>query len=273
MSQLSGEVIKLSALREAAKKELSNLIDAAITGGDKSKAIFVEPSLIDPLKYSGITTDIFKKERGIEAILPIQERVEYVQVRNLLFFVRPSPSMMRLVAGNVIAYSQRISRLSVFVYFVPKKTVMCEHILDVEYKLSDKVAQYQTGEYELDLIPVDDDVLSMEMDSCFKELYLDGDMTILHMIAKSIMKLQTVFGTIPTIRAKGRLANKVLQIVKRINHEVGSDFTADVPPEVEALYNRGPQCRFPNSLRHAAYVRGPYRGAVWNQHGPLRSPV
>ena len=240
MAELAGEVLKLSDLREVAKKELGTILDHIHYGGDHSKVIVLDPSLINAMKYSGITKDLFTKEKNVHAIFPLQEKAEMLpNVRNVVFFVRPSVELMTQVAAHVTAVTSRFSRIAIWIYFLPKKTLICQHILDNEYRLPEKkeIALIEYGEFDMDLIPIDDDVLSMEMGNCFKELYLDGDMAVLHTIAKAIMKLQTgIFGPIPTIRGKGKQAAKVVHILKRLTAEVGTDFVAENTPELEALY-------------------------------------
>jgi hypothetical protein len=63
-----------------------------------------------------------------------------------------------------------------------------------------------TSEYHLDLVPFDEDVLSMELNSFYKECCLEGDHTALLYIARALIKLQKLFGIIPTIRGKGALS-------------------------------------------------------------------
>ena len=61
------------------------------------------------------------------------------------------------------------------------------------------------GDYNLDVIPYDDDLISLGLDP-FRELFLDGDDSSLFTVARSIMKMQTMFGYIPNIKAKGAKA-------------------------------------------------------------------
>ncbi|OIT28691.1 vacuolar protein-sorting-associated protein 33-like protein, partial [Nicotiana attenuata] len=73
-----------------------------------------------------------------------------------------------------------------FVYFVPRRAVVCEKILEEE-----KVHHLLTiGEYPLNLIPLDEDVLSFELDVAHKEYLVDGDTTSLWHIAKALHKLE-----------------------------------------------------------------------------------
>lgn len=59
------------------------------------------------------------------------------------------------------------------------------------------------GEYHLDLIPFDSDILSLELSSSFKDVSVDGDRTSLFYVAKALMKLQHLYGIIPNIQGKG----------------------------------------------------------------------
>ena len=71
-------------------------------------------------------------------------------------------------------------------------------------------ADITIGQYNIDLFPIEDDILSMEMDNIFRELYLEGDTTSLSFIAGSIGKLQTLFGVIPNIKGIGKMSEKVV---------------------------------------------------------------
>lgn len=112
---------------------------------------------------------------------------------------------------------------------------MCLHLLE-ELIISRTVFdQILFGEYKLGLIPFDTDILSLEMDGCFKqvccpflfnkcfvrgsniEVYqfrqcsVDGDLSSLTVVAQALLKVQMLFGVIPNVRSKGHCAKKVLQ--------------------------------------------------------------
>ena len=236
MTSLNNEVIKLSSIRETAKREMCSIVDSIVTSQDRSKVVILEQSLVDCFKYGGITGEAFKKEKGVEAIFPLTENVEFVQARNIVYFVRPTLDVLRLLVSHILTYAKRFPKAAVFIYFVPKKTLMAEHVLETEYKLPSLVTHLYCGEFDLDLVPLDDDVMSMEIGSSFKDLFLDGDLAMLHWIAKTIVKMQSArFGPIPVIRGKGRLASKVVNIVNRLQHEVGTDFISEQTPEIEAM--------------------------------------
>ena len=51
---------------------------------------------------------------------------------------------------------------------VPRRTIICEKVLEEE----GVYGEIQVGEYNLDLIPFDSDLLSLELDTSFREFYL-----------------------------------------------------------------------------------------------------
>ncbi|RHZ50271.1 hypothetical protein Glove_502g6 [Diversispora epigaea] len=79
------------------------------------------------------------------------------------------------------------------------------------------------GEYHLDFIPFEDDLLSLELDYTFKELYLDGDYTSIYYAARALMKLQTLFGLFPRVLGKGDCAKHLADMLLRMRREVAVD--------------------------------------------------
>jgi len=108
--------------------------------------------------------------------------------------------------------------------------MICERVLEEE-QVWEKIT---CGEYQLDLIAVDDDLLSLELDSSYKECYLDGDRTCLFYVARALMKLQTIFGTIPTLKGKGKCSKLVVDMLLRMRKEMKEEESSK-PPEIDQL--------------------------------------
>jgi vacuolar protein sorting-associated protein 33A len=125
-----------------------------------------------------------------------------------MYLTRPRAELMKLIAKQVKSFKEGEKKFKI--YFVPRKTTICDKLLK-ELGISKDVT---VDEYPLDLIPFDCDVLSMELNSSYKDCYLDGDMSSLSDVARSIMTLQAFFGVIPHIKAKGTAAS-----VSKINNQ------------------------------------------------------
>ncbi|PFX32978.1 Vacuolar protein sorting-associated protein 33A [Stylophora pistillata] len=115
------------------------------------------------------------------------------------------------------------------ILFVPRKTLLCQRKLEEL-----KVSFINIDEYPLELIPLDGDVLSLEMESSFKECYLENDFTSLFYVANSLMTLQTLYGTIPKIYAKGKMSKHVLDMMMRKKREA-ADTENQVSPQIDTL--------------------------------------
>ncbi|KAK7844360.1 vacuolar protein-sorting-associated protein 33 like protein [Quercus suber] len=122
---------------------------------------------------------------------------------------------MKCICSNVHDDVSKGLQREYFVYFVPHCTVVCEKILEEE-----NVYNLMTiGEYPLYIVPLDEDVLSFELDLAYKESQVDRDTSSLWHIAKAIHKLEFSFGVIPNVRAKGKASVRVADILNRMQAE------------------------------------------------------
>ena len=69
-------------------------------------------------------------------------------------------------------------------------------------------------------MPLDSDILSLEMPDTFKQCYVDGDTSALNAVAQSLHKLQTTFGLINHVKSKGAASRKVIQKLLHLRREV-----------------------------------------------------
>lgn len=81
-------------------------------------------------------------------------------------------------------------------------------------------AREHSGEFHLDLIPFERDLLSLELNHSFKECFLQGDPSSLHSVACSVMRLQSMFGVIASVRGKGDNSLRVHKLVLRMTREM-----------------------------------------------------
>jgi len=69
-------------------------------------------------------------------------------------------------------------------------------------------------DFSFDLIPIERNVLSMEMNHKFKDIYIENELSVFTHIVESIQRIQLVYGQINTIFAKGTSAKVVLDIME-----------------------------------------------------------
>ena len=113
-------------------------------------------------------------------------------------------------------------------------------------KLYDFVTLY---DLEINLIPTDNDLISMEITNSLSSLYLRHDYTPLKDIARAVLKLQVLFGAFQAFHAIGPLSRSVLNLMKELQPDddslsVGSHVPCHVvhPFFAESLDPHRPVC-------------------------------
>lgn len=167
--------------------------------------------------------DLSTLEAEFPAVKPSTQMVVYV--------TRPSIQSMKTIAGHIRANNAiRGLNYKYQVVFVPRKTMICQRVFEEEGVLGD----LELAEFQLDLVPFDSDVMSLELPLAFRECYLEGDRTALFNVAMSLMKLQATYGVIPEVLVAGHAAALVADMIFRLRAERGVDAHQGAP-EIDRL--------------------------------------
>ncbi|CAH1796198.1 unnamed protein product [Owenia fusiformis] len=218
----------VEVLRQMARGELVDLLKSM----PGKKDLVIEPSLMRPLdRIAGAS---LLKENGIEKIFKLEPKLKCVQGSGQrIYLVRPEMLTMKQVADHInadIAVDSVQKKYKILM--VPRKLHVCEQILEQE-----GVHGYVTiEEFQLDFIPLDTDLVSLELPEFTRSCLMDGDQSWSHTIAKSLVNLQTYFGIIPNVYGHGKNSKMVFELMqtmfeydepKQINHDIGNLFLID----------------------------------------------
>ncbi len=149
----------------------------------------------------------------------------------MIFVVRSDIRHMKTIAQHIHAFQQAGQRKEFCIAMVPRRTIICERVLEEEGVLG---ANVMLADLAMDLFAFEDDLLSMEIPSCFRECAVDNDKTSLYYIARAIMKLQCAFGIVRSIKGKGAWSRSVADILLRMRREMGAE-EPDAAPEIAEL--------------------------------------
>ncbi|KAI8141985.1 Sec1-like protein [Fennellomyces sp. T-0311] len=228
-SHLGNTPLHLEKLKEVARKELPQLLDT-VRG---KKGLVLDPQLTGPLSL--IAEFTLLKDHGVEKIYHLDSDTLDSDCSSLIYLCRPKMKYMRFIANHIKQLSQGSDTKTDFsLYFVPRRTRVCERILEEEGVFG----SITIGDYAMDWIPLEDDLISMELDpGTWKEIYLDGDHTSIYYAAKSLMKLQSIYGLFPRIIGKGDAARQLADMLVRMRREQAvvdevSSFTASKTPSL-----------------------------------------
>jgi len=165
---------------------------------------------------------------------------------NVVYLCRPSIKYVKIIAGVIVSSNYVCVVDSVYVeqvkahiresqkhrytlFLVPRISTLVSRILEEEGILGD----ITISSYNLQFIPIANDVISLENDSAFKEIWVvcvlsiphecsiaqrsqDGDETAIYNSALALGALQKVYGRFPRILGKGDYASVGACIFTRI---------------------------------------------------------
>uniref|UniRef100_A0ACD5YAC3 Uncharacterized protein n=1 Tax=Avena sativa TaxID=4498 RepID=A0ACD5YAC3_AVESA len=221
---LDNSPLNLTAIREQSQNDLLNIVKS-IRG---KKCVVIDPKLADTLSLI-LQTSVLK-EYGAELRILSADALQ-TECPKVLYLVRSQPSYMKFVANQIKNDEPKGLQREYFLYFVPRRTVACEKILEEE-----KVHQKLTiGEYPLYLVPLDEDVLSFELDYSLQECLIEGDSSSVWHVATAIHKLEFAFGVIPNIRAKGLASTKAAELLNNMQLEDPVNMDNMGMPEIDTL--------------------------------------
>lgn len=235
-ASLESGVLNLAVLREDSRRELFSILDSI----GKDVCLVLDPELNGPLNHVLVDGTAVLKDHGIKDFHAFGKSIK-TSCEFVLFLVRPSVRAMRYVSKYVRELGAAAAadggaagaKKRFHLYFVSRRTLVCDEVL----KKEGVFGSLSVGEYKLDLIPFDDDLLTLELDTCFKEFYVDNDKTNLHTVAGSIIKLQTIFGMIPNVKYKGAMSKIIWQMMAHFKREqeVAGNPIGVLDPEIDTL--------------------------------------
>jgi len=205
-------------LRTAYRKELADLLILA----PARTALVISRPLAGPL---GLIADpAYLKDLGIDTLYYLSGEDAAVSssvIQHYLYLVQPTIAQVRMLAAQILSHKQRSQSVTFSLIFTPRAS----HIAQRELEAAGVRGDIQSiAHFAYDLIPLEWDVLSLENPATFHDVTLDGDPTSLYCVARSVMRLQAMFGLIPVVRGKGSQAMKVCNLMQRMRREMDTVF-------------------------------------------------
>lgn len=128
------------------------------------------------------------------------------------FFLRPTDLQQTQLAANYIFKYKNHNTHHRLVYLPQTPAIIHKILTSMGLTGSSSTRRVSLHALQLDLFPIEPDVFSMEFADAFRELHVEGTpSTVITDVARSILKLQDIVGTIPRIQAYGDAAELILR--------------------------------------------------------------
>ena len=134
-----------------------------------------------------------------EAISPTADKV--------IFVVRPELEVIRSVIFQKQCFK---TEKEIYILYVPRRTIEC----DEELEKAGLYEEDRIKQISMDLIPLDDDLLSLELNDNFAHYMLLDDDNYKVYVKDSIARIESVFGQIKYKFAKGSDSCQILRRIK-----------------------------------------------------------
>eukprot|EP00883_Tetradesmus_obliquus_P010841 jgi/Sobl393_1/356/SZX60144.1 len=232
--------VPLAQIRTNAKKQLVDIVDSK----RGKKALILDPAISGSLTQLDAGLSELFTEHGIVKLLYLERtrlddssynsvEPRLADVKPVIYIARATLDNAQLIAWQVKAACSSSSSSShggsrsgaaaaaaaaqheFSVFWVPRRSIAVEKVLEDE-GVYGSITQ---GEFGLDLVPLEDDVLSLELDRAFRECTLEGDPSSLFYAASALLKLQQMYGLIPRLQGKGPAAKAVMDMAVRMRRE------------------------------------------------------
>jgi lysine-specific histone demethylase 1 len=102
------------------------------------------------------------------------------------------------------------------IFWVPRRTLVSDKLLEEAGVLGDA----NIAELPLFFFPLEKDLLSLELDNAFRDLYLAKVPTSTFLLARALMGIQQRHGLFPRIIGKGDNAKRVAELLSRMRQEI-----------------------------------------------------
>ncbi|XP_072201306.1 vacuolar protein sorting-associated protein 33B isoform X2 [Excalfactoria chinensis] len=180
------------------------------------KDLFIEPDLMSPLDRVA-TVSVLKHE--VDKLYRVENRPAASASDQLCFLVRPRVRTMRLIADMVNADKMSGRSRKYKIIFSPQKFHACEMVLEEEGVFGDVTCD----EWSFYLLPLDEDIISMELPEFFRDYFLEGDHRWINSVARALQLLNSLYGPFSRAYGIGRCAKMSYELWRDLEEESDSD--------------------------------------------------
>ncbi|KAG8691360.1 hypothetical protein FRC11_004686 [Ceratobasidium sp. 423] len=186
-------VVDVGVLKELARK---GLVDA-LNSVPGAKTLVLDPTLAGPL---GLVAEVsIMKQHGVDKMFWLEHGPLSSNSTNIVYLCRPQAKWMKIVSEQIKQHTTESLQHNYTLMLVPRRTVLCDKILEEEGVFG----EVTISEFPLEFIPLEDDLISLEWDNTFKEIYLDGDESSIYYAAQALSTMQRAYGKFPRVVGKG----------------------------------------------------------------------
>ena len=211
--------VDLSIFKDQIRQSLLSILD---TLPKVEKSLILEKSCISKLNY--LTSLESLEELQVRKDITILKSASFISdspiiiyiitpnLENLKIIEKHIETNMKNFSSNNISDPDNDSDLKKFhIIFIPKISGECHNFIN-----NSKYKKYFNSHIlNIDIYQIDKEILSLENNNAFRDIYLENNLNNLSALARSIIKYETVFGKIKYKYSKGFYSKRLIEILNR----------------------------------------------------------
>ena len=218
--------IDLSIFKDQIRQTLLNILD---TLPPVEKTLILEKACLSKLNY--LTSLEPLKERQVRKELIILKSGSFVSDSPIIIYIiTPQLENVKIIEKHIESNTKdfgskdsneaenKESFNKYHLIFIPKISGECySYINNSKYK-----SYFNTHILNIDIFQLDYDLLSLENQNSFRDIYVDKNLNSLSCLSRAIIKYETVFGRIKYKYSKGFYSKKLTEILNREEETLSS---------------------------------------------------
>ncbi|XP_028823895.1 vacuolar protein sorting-associated protein 33B [Denticeps clupeoides] len=198
-----------SLLKRLARDQLIYLLEQ-LPG---KKDLFIEGDLMSPLdRIANVTT---LKQHEVDKLYKVEHKPIVSTSDQLCFLIRPRVATVKWVS-DVVNSDKAAGRFRRYkIIFCPQKFYVCDAVLEEEGVYGDVT----TDSWHFYLLPLDEDIISMELPEFFRENFLEGDQRWVETAGNALHLLHSLYGPFSKVFGMGRCAKMAYESWRELQEE------------------------------------------------------
>ena len=218
--------IELSIFKESLEQNFLTILDLL---PNQERSLIIEETCIQKFGFF-IKSDLLSEKKFTKKIFLLQNNPPDIQSPILLYVIPPKKECLELIekhikdnfdktsmrvyldkkdskkkGKNKVEDEEKEIKKEFHIIFIPKIVNECSKFL----KESNYNDFYHIYNLNMDIFPLDYDLMSLENDSAFYDLYIEENLNIISVLVRAIVKYENIFGKIKYKYYLGNLAKKL----------------------------------------------------------------
>ncbi|KAM4677400.1 vacuolar protein sorting-associated protein 33B [Discoglossus pictus] len=193
------------------------------------KDLFIEPDLMSPIDR--IANVSILKQHEVDKLYKLENKPIYSTSDQLCFLIRPRIKHVKYIASIVNSDKAAGKTRKYKIIYSPQKFYTCDMVLEQEGIFGEVTCD----EWSFYLLPLDDDIISMELPEFYRDYFLEGDQRWIGTVVRALHLLNSIFGPISKAYGIGRCSKMIYEMWRELLEDDEGD-QKDRKPEIGHVF-------------------------------------